>query len=107
MLTVISGAPPSPSGSPGSSAPSKQTYYRPSLAMAIRHLQRKVEYFAAEDQFYHFDHLVRGLGRDGLLDAGPGIQLAQGSCATDHSSSLTYRSCTRPSKYRTLRPMAQ
>ncbi|WWD19530.1 hypothetical protein CI109_103991 [Kwoniella shandongensis] len=68
---VVPMAPPSPptESQSESQSSSKQRYYRPSLPLIINHLKKKVEYFAREEEFEKFDHLVRGLGRDGLLDA--------------------------------------
>ncbi|KAK8853116.1 hypothetical protein IAR55_003817 [Kwoniella newhampshirensis] len=65
---VISTAPPSPPSDASSSQPPKQRYFRPSLPLIIKHLRKKVDFLAREEEFEKFDHLVRGLGRDGLLD---------------------------------------
>jgi ribonuclease H2 subunit B len=52
-----------------------ETYYRPSRAIIINHLMRKIEHFAAPEQYEKFDHLVRGLGRDGLLETSANSEL--------------------------------
>ncbi|CAD6573945.1 MAG: hypothetical protein TREMPRED_000969 [Tremellales sp. Tagirdzhanova-0007] len=48
----------------------KQVYYRPSLDLTLRLLRLKIDYFASPSQFCKFDHLVRSLGRDGILETG-------------------------------------
>jgi ribonuclease H2 subunit B len=52
-----------------------ETYYRPSKEIIINHLKRKVEHFAAPEIYEKFDHLVRGLGRDGLLESSANTEL--------------------------------
>lgn len=52
-----------------------QTYYRPSREAIIAVLKRKVAHVAAH--FDHFDHLVRALGRDGLLGADADKELVE------------------------------
>jgi ribonuclease H2 subunit B len=37
------------------------------MEMILKLLKIKIDYFASEDQWNCFDHLVRSLGRDGLL----------------------------------------
>ncbi|AAW45309.1 hypothetical protein CNBH3810 [Cryptococcus deneoformans B-3501A] len=64
---VISTAPPSPDPS-SSPQPPTQSFYRPSQDLIIQHLKRKAGFFAGPEEFEKFDHLVRGLGRDGLLE---------------------------------------
>ena len=56
-----------------------ETYYRPSIQIIINHLKRKIEHFAAPEQYEKFDHLVRGLGRDGLLESSASPELV--TCA--------------------------
>ncbi|WVW86043.1 hypothetical protein I302_108081 [Kwoniella bestiolae CBS 10118] len=56
-----------PTSSSSSTSSTKQVYYRPSTQIAINHLKKKIEHFSRPEQFEKFDHLVRGLGRDGLL----------------------------------------
>ncbi|WWC91594.1 uncharacterized protein L201_006540 [Kwoniella dendrophila CBS 6074] len=58
---------PTISSSPSSSKFAEQKYYRPSIQIIINHLKRKAEHLSQPEQFEKFDHLVRGLGRDGLL----------------------------------------
>ncbi|WWC64461.1 uncharacterized protein I303_107071 [Kwoniella dejecticola CBS 10117] len=53
--------------SPSSAKSKDQKYYRPSIPMLLNHLKRKVEYFSQPQEFEKFDHLVRGLSKDGLL----------------------------------------
>ncbi|WRT70336.1 uncharacterized protein IL334_007334 [Kwoniella shivajii] len=45
-----------------------QIYYRPSVAIVLNHLKKKVDHLSSPEQYEKFDHLVRGLGKDGLLD---------------------------------------
>lgn len=66
-MPVISTAPPSPDPS-SSPQPPTQSFYRPSQDLIIQHLKRKAGFFAGPEEFEKFDHLVRGLGRDGLLE---------------------------------------
>ncbi|WVR00287.1 hypothetical protein IAU59_007430 [Kwoniella sp. CBS 9459] len=65
-----------------------QRYYKPSIQLAIKHLQRKVDHFAQVSEFEKFDHLVRSLGRDGLLGQGASgdelRRLARIRAACDH-----------------------
>lgn len=53
-----------------------QVYYRPSRDAILAVLQRKVAHVAAH--FQEFDHLVRALGRDGLLGADADAKLVEG-----------------------------
>ncbi|KGB76950.1 hypothetical protein CNBG_2788 [Cryptococcus deuterogattii R265] len=64
---VISVAPPSPNPS-SSPQPPTQSYYRPSHDLIVQHLKCKAQFFATPEEFEKFDHLVRGLGKDGLLE---------------------------------------
>jgi hypothetical protein len=41
-------------------------------------LKAKVEKLAKVENFHKFDHLVRSLGRDGLLSSGVGEKLVEG-----------------------------
>lgn len=78
---VIPLAPPSPPENGGSgSVPkaAKQVYYRPSLERVVALLQTKVDYFSAVERFEQFDHLVRGLSRDGLLSSDGASELTEG-----------------------------
>ncbi|WWD03580.1 hypothetical protein V865_001634 [Kwoniella europaea PYCC6329] len=58
---------PTISSSPSSSTSTPQRYYKPSIPIVINHLKKKIEHFSQPEQFEKFDHLVRGLGRDGLM----------------------------------------
>ncbi|WVF73110.1 hypothetical protein IAT40_007929 [Kwoniella sp. CBS 6097] len=73
----------------GSDARSRvQRYYKPSPELVVKHLKRKIEHFAQVSEFEKFDHLVRSLGRDGLLGDGADIdelrRLARIRAACDH-----------------------
>lgn len=71
-MSVVPTGPPSPPSSSSSITLDKvnsSTYYRPSTGIIINHLKRKIEHFAQPEQYEKFDHLVRGLGRDGLLES--------------------------------------
>jgi hypothetical protein len=75
---VVPTGPPSPSSSnPDLSATksNNETYYRPAIPIIINHLKRKVQHFAAPEQYEKYDHLVRGLGRDGLLESSANQEL--------------------------------
>jgi ribonuclease H2 subunit B len=72
---VVPAGPPSPSSSNGDLTPKGETYYRPSTQVIINHLKRKVDHFAAPETYEKFDHLVRGLGRDGLLETSANPEL--------------------------------
>jgi hypothetical protein len=75
---VVPSGPPSPSSSNPDLSTTKsnnETYYRPSIPIIINHLKRKVEHFAAPEQHEKYDHLVRGLGRDGLLESSANQEL--------------------------------
>ncbi|WVR07781.1 hypothetical protein IAU60_004824 [Kwoniella sp. DSM 27419] len=66
-----------------------QRYYRPSVPCALKLLRLKVDHFAREDEFEKFDHLVRSLGRDGLLEGeaqGELRRLARLKAACEHLS---------------------
>jgi ribonuclease H2 subunit B len=76
-VSVIPAGPPSPSSSTGDLTPKGERYYRPSTQIIINHLKRKVDHFAAPDQYEKFDHLVRGLGRDGLLETSANTELVE------------------------------
>ena len=52
-------------------------YYRPSLDLTLKMLRLKVDYLASESQFGLFDHLVRSIGRAGLLDPGADAELVK------------------------------
>lgn len=75
--SVVPAAPPSPNSDGGSTSVSGQRYYRPSRELLISHLKRKVEHFAAPEQYEKFDHLVRGLSRDGLFESGSSADLGK------------------------------
>ncbi|WOO82953.1 uncharacterized protein LOC62_04G006433 [Vanrija pseudolonga] len=80
-------APPSPPPEGGESKTKGQTYYRPSIDAIVRVLRRKVDLLASPEQFGKFDHLLRGLGRDGLLVAGVDeglVQAARNRAAIEH-----------------------
>jgi ribonuclease H2 subunit B len=47
--------------------------------MIIKLLRIKVDYFAVEERWNCFDHLVRGLGRDGLSGSAVSLELLQGT----------------------------
>ncbi|KAL1408621.1 hypothetical protein Q8F55_005434 [Vanrija albida] len=82
----VDAAPPSPPPEGGEKAKG-QTYYRPSTDAIVRVLRRKVDLLASPEQFNKFDHLVRGLGRDGLLGAGVEeelVQAARNRAAIEH-----------------------
>lgn len=51
-------------------------YYRPSRDAILSVLRRKVAHIAAH--FQEFDHLVRALGRDGLVGADVDAALVEG-----------------------------
>lgn len=53
-----------------------QVYYRPSREAILNVLRRKVTHVASH--FEEFDHLVRSLGRDGLLGADADAKLVEG-----------------------------
>jgi len=77
-IQVVPTGPPSPPSSSSDLSISKsnsETYYRPSIPIIINHLKRKVEHFAAPEQYEKYDHLVRGLGRDGLLESSASQEL--------------------------------
>lgn len=69
-------APPSPPPEGEGSSPT--AYYRPSREAILTILKAKVDRLAAAETFGKFDHLVRALGREGLLDAGADPALVQG-----------------------------
>ena len=48
----------------------KQVYYRPSLPRITDLLRKKITHFSQPQIFGRFDHLVRGLTRDGLSGQG-------------------------------------
>ncbi len=78
MAAVMPSAPPSPLPDGESSLPKEkkqQVYYRPSLDLTLRLLRLKIQYFASESHFGMFDHLVRSLGRDGLLEPSAEIEV--------------------------------
>jgi len=52
-------------------------YYRPSLDLTLKLLQMKIEYFADDSRFGMYDHLVRSLGREGLLEPGVDPELVK------------------------------
>ncbi|WVQ84931.1 hypothetical protein IAT38_007094 [Cryptococcus sp. DSM 104549] len=82
---VVPAVPASPSSN--SPPPPPQRYYRPSRSLILSHLTRKVEAFAQPEEFEKFDHLVRMLGRDGLLEKGADqelLKLARLKAACDH-----------------------
>ncbi|GMK58325.1 hypothetical protein CspeluHIS016_0503570 [Cutaneotrichosporon spelunceum] len=65
----------------------EEAYYRPSRAAMLAIVRAKVDSLAAADTFDKFDHLVRGLGRDGLLEpsADPAlVHAARVSAAIEH-----------------------
>ena len=72
---MVPAGPPSPSSSSGDISLKGETYYRPSTQIIINHLKRKVDHFAAPETYEKFDHLVRGLGRDGLLESSANAEL--------------------------------
>ena len=53
-----------------------QVYYRPSREAILAVLRRKVAHVASH--FEEFDHLVRSLGRDGLLGSDADKTLVEG-----------------------------
>lgn len=55
-----------------------RAYYRPSRDAILRLLKLKVDNLAHSKELGKFDHLVRGLGRDGLLTAGSDEKLVTG-----------------------------
>lgn len=73
---------PPPESAPGSAREGEgkpeegQVYYRPSRDVILAVLRRKVAHVAAH--FQEFDHLVRALGRDGLLGADADAKLVEG-----------------------------
>ena len=71
-------SPPPESGDSDENKGRRQVYYRPSLELALRLLDQKNQFFADESQFGKFDHLVRSLGRDGLLDPSVEVDLVKG-----------------------------
>lgn len=73
---VVPGVPLSP---PSQGQPSKQVYYRPSLARIVALLQTKVEHLAEPERFEQFDHFVRSLGREGMLSAETNPELLKGA----------------------------
>lgn len=86
-IQVVPTGPPSPPSSSSDLSISKsnsETYYRPSIPIIINHLKRKVEHFAAPEQYEKYDHLVRGLGRDGLLESSANQELV--TCKIPSSS---------------------
>ncbi|WVQ73094.1 hypothetical protein IAR50_002657 [Cryptococcus sp. DSM 104548] len=91
-VKVVSAAPPSPKASqPASPSPAakRDKYYRPSVELVVKHLKSKVEFFAKPEEFEKFDHLIRALGRDGLLGKsadGPLLTMARKKAAIEHLS---------------------
>ncbi len=75
---MVDAAPPSPPPEEEEEKPKPTAYYRPSTEAILAILRSKVDKFAEADTFAKFDHLVRGLGRDGLLEAGADPALVQG-----------------------------
>ena len=72
MRTVIPAALLSSDEQDDPSSSKATIYYRPSLDAIITLLRKKVDHFAAPAQCGSFDHIVRSLARDGLLeDAKP------------------------------------
>ncbi|CAK9779475.1 hypothetical protein CC85DRAFT_288554 [Cutaneotrichosporon oleaginosum] len=69
------------------SRPRSTAYYRSSREVILELLRRKVDRLADEANFSKFDHLVRGLGRDGLLETGADpvlVQAARNTAAIEH-----------------------
>ena len=76
---VIPTGPPSPPPEGPTPEPSRQqVFYRPSLDRLLVLLRLKVDFFAREEQSGAFDHLVRSLGRDGLLAANADPEIVKG-----------------------------
>ena len=82
LIEVIDNAPPSPpaESDAGPSRASGTAYYRPSMDRLMAMLRKKAAFVAREEQFEMFDHLVRGLGRDGLLASGTELELVRRAC---------------------------
>ncbi|WWC71895.1 uncharacterized protein I206_105854 [Kwoniella pini CBS 10737] len=87
---------PSVTSSP-SSKTTEQKYYRPSIPMILNHLKKKVEHFAQPEEFEKFDHLVRGLSKDGLLgdDYEELRNLSRIQASIDHLSQWLPREITQ------------
>ncbi|BEJ16780.1 hypothetical protein CspHIS471_0601810 [Cutaneotrichosporon sp. HIS471] len=70
-------------GNKAQDKPKPVAYYRPSREAMLSIVKAKVDRLAAADNFNKFDHLVRGLGRDGLLEtsADPTLVQAARTCA--------------------------
>lgn len=68
--------PPESAGDSEKSKEEGQVYYRPSREAILKVLRRKVAHVASH--FEEFDHLVRSLGRDGLLGADADPKLVEG-----------------------------
>jgi ribonuclease H2 subunit B len=75
---VVDAAPLSPPPEDEEEKPKPTAYYRPSREAILAILRGKVDRLAEEGNFAKFDHLVRGLGREGLLEAGADPALVQG-----------------------------
>lgn len=78
-MTVVDAAPPSPPPEGGDEEKPKPTaYYRPSRDAILRLLKAKVDTLSAQKNFNKFDHLMRSLGREGLLEPTADPALVRG-----------------------------
>lgn len=97
-LAVIPAGPPTPPAeSTSATVKSRGTsYYRPSMEMILKLLKIKIDYFASEDQWNCFDHLVRNLGRDGLLGKDTNQELVRSeSTMLQHAQTKELIICTQ------------
>lgn len=67
-------------------------YYRPSREAIVALLKAKTDHLADPATFNKFDHLVRGLGRDGLSEPGADEKVVSGELHAFPTNRLAARS---------------